>query len=299
VIDKDNIQELFSRSLENHTVPVRLEVWNGLQAKMAAASVSSVVAAKGISALAKWIIGSAAVTGAAVVTTFVVMNSSGEEPQKNTPVTIETTPYSAKEPTESTQTTPISANQSTQPVQKTLPVVNGQLLENRSNINPFLPINVVNNQIDQQKLGQTTQSTANTIQPTSEPINTFVFTGLSDENNKPAEPVVKQASQEQGQSTIEKPVIRMANVFTPLNQDNQEDEYYLIECKNVKSVEVSILNTENVPVYTSTDPSFHWNGRRFNEGDFVEAGIYACVIIYKDMAGKSHKSIQLVEIPKR
>ena len=81
MIDKDNIQELFSRSLENHTTPVRPEVWNGLQAKMAAAGVSSVVATKGISALAKWIIGSAAVTGVAVVTTLVVMSSTNEETQ--------------------------------------------------------------------------------------------------------------------------------------------------------------------------------------------------------------------------
>lgn len=290
MIDKDNIQELFSRSLENHTTPVRPEVWNGLQAKMAAAGVSSVVASKGISALAKWIIGSAAVTGVAVVTTLVVMNSTSEETQTTPPVKVETT-----SPSKEVETTPIVANQPTQTVQNASTDVKEELEQRLPNL--FFPIDKVIDPVDD--IVESTHPKTTVTHSTSDPIDSFEFMGLPDENNKPAEPLVIPSSQSEDQATIEKAVIRMANVFTPLNHDNQEDEYYLIECKHVKSLEVSILNTENDVVYSSTDPAFHWNGRRFNEGDFVEAGTYACVVIYKDLAGKSHKSIQLVEIPKR
>lgn len=290
MIDKDNIQELFSRSLENHTTPVRPEVWNGLQAKMAAAGVSSVVATKGISALAKWIIGSAAVTGVAVVTTLVVINSTSEETQTTPPVKVETT-----SPSKEVEATPIVANQPTQTVQNASTDVKEELEQRLPSL--FFPIDKVIDPVDD--IVESTHPKTTVTHSTSDPIDSFEFMGLPDVNNKPAEPLVIPSSQSEDQATIEKAVIRMANVFTPLNQDNQEDEYYLIECKHVKSLEVSILNTENDVVYSSTDPAFHWNGRRFNEGDFVEAGTYACVVIYKDLAGKSHKSIQLVEIPKR
>lgn len=293
MIDKDNIQELFSRSLENHTTPVRPEVWNGLQAKMAAAGVSSVVATKGISALAKWIIGSAAVTGVAVVTTFVVLNATNEETQTTPSVKVETTSPS-NESDESTQTTPISANQPTQTVQNASTDVKEELEQRLPS--HFFQIDKVIDLVDDIV---ETQQKVTINQSTSEPFESVAFTGLADENEHPAEPVVFQSSQSEEQATIEKAVIVFPNVFTPLNQDNQEDEYYLIDCKHVKSVEVTILNTKNDPVYRSTDPAFHWNGRLNNEGDFVEPGMYVCVVIYKDLAGKSHKSMKLLEIPKQ
>ncbi len=289
MIDKDNIQELFSRSLENHTTPVRPEVWNGLQAKMAAAGVSSVVATKGISALAKWIIGSAAVTGVAVVTTFVVLNSTNEETQTTPPVKVETT-----SPSKEVETTPIVANQPTQTIQNASTDVNEELEQRLPS--HFFQIDKVIDLVDDIVEPQP-KVTIN--QSTSEPFESVAFTGLSDENENPTEPVIFQSSHSEEQATIEKAVIVFPNVFTPLNQDNQEDEYYLIDYKHVMSVEVTILNTKNDAVYRSTDPAFHWNGRLNNEGDFVEPGMYVCVVIYKDLAGKSHKSMKLLEIPKQ
>ena len=43
MIEKDNIQELFSKAFENQTYAVRPELWAGVQAKMAAAGVASLV----------------------------------------------------------------------------------------------------------------------------------------------------------------------------------------------------------------------------------------------------------------
>ena len=291
MIDKDNIQELFSRSLENHTTPVRPEVWNGLQAKMAAAGVSSVVATKGISALAKWIIGSAAVTGVAVVTTLVVMNSTNEETQTTPPVKVETT-----SPSKEVEATPIVANQPTQTVQN----ASTDVKEDQPS-NSFFPRNAVADLVHEPIDAQIDpiQQKVTINQSTSEPFESVAFTGLADENEHPAEQVVFQSSHSEDQATIEKAVIVFPNVFTPLNQDNQEDEYYLIDYKHVMSAEVTILNTKNDPVYRSTDIAFHWNGRLNNEGDFVEPGTYVCVVIYKDLAGKSHKSMKLLEIPKQ
>ena len=86
MIEKDNIQELFSKAFENQTSAVRPELWAGVQAKMAAAGVASTatVATKGLSALTKWIIGSAAVGTVGVVTTVIALNSGEESTNKKT-----------------------------------------------------------------------------------------------------------------------------------------------------------------------------------------------------------------------
>jgi uncharacterized protein (UPF0333 family) len=80
VIEKDNIQELFSKAFENQSAPVRPELWAGVQSKMAAAGVAGATsAAKGISVVAKWILGSAAIGVAGVITTLAVLNTSTSE----------------------------------------------------------------------------------------------------------------------------------------------------------------------------------------------------------------------------
>ena len=49
MIEKDNIQELFSKAFENQTAPVKPELWSGVQTKMAAAGVGGTTAAvKGV-----------------------------------------------------------------------------------------------------------------------------------------------------------------------------------------------------------------------------------------------------------
>ena len=120
MIEKDNIQELFSKTLENHTAPVRPELWNGLQAKMAAAGVSSVAATKGVSLLAKWIIGSAAVATTAVVTTVAILNSKEEPQQPKTPEQQQVSTPAVTDPSvvESTPLASVDNNATENPVVK-------------------------------------------------------------------------------------------------------------------------------------------------------------------------------------
>ncbi|MDH4472105.1 MAG: gliding motility-associated C-terminal domain-containing protein [Fluviicola sp.] len=293
MIEKDNIQELFSKSLENHTAPVRPELWSGLQAKMAAAGVSSVAATKGVSLLAKWIIGSAAVATTAVVTTVAVLNSK-EEPQQQpkAPEQQQISTPAVADPSDVESTTVLTAsenNASTNSVVK--PDANqvypmgGQVV--LDSFTPFIPVErtITPNELPH---------VAATIFPKgTEPVLIEEVIGIpegAEQGITPSELVLPNTVE-----TKEEAIIELPNVFTPLNQDRNNDEYF-IKYKNIASIHVIVQNTENDLVFENKDPDFKWNGRINGTEDFVEPGLYACTVIYQDLAGKTHKKIVLITV---
>jgi len=290
VIEKDNIQELFSKSLENHTTPVRPEVWNGLQAKMAAAGVSSVAATKGVSLLAKWIIGSAAVATTAVVTMVAILNSKEEPQQPKAPTKEQLSTPAASDPSATNSTTPLvslenntDANPAVKPDGNMVYSMGGQVV-----LNSFTPIIPVDRIITQNELP--------VVAPTIVPKNTtpaeVQVIGIPEakENN-----IANSETLENQVVKNDEAIIEFPNVFTPLNQDGNNDEYF-IKCTNVASIHVIFQNTENRLVYETTDLNFKWNGRINGTEDLVEKGTYACIAVYQDLEGKTHKKIILIDV---
>jgi gliding motility-associated-like protein len=287
VIEQDYIRELFSRTLENHTSPVRPEVWNGLQAKMAAAGVSSVgagAAAKGLSALTKWMIGSAAVAGTAVIATIAVVNSPAE-PKKEIPVqteTSQTVPQEELQPAttraDGTQTTVETNTVQQQPDQRTLTLVPAYQ-DGGFDVPP--PVKQ---------------------EPAKEILPSRIFP-LADP--KPEKPVVIQLTEDPKEDAVaakepekayEAAKIEFPNVFTP-NGDHHNDTYSLIKRENIKSMDIVITNEQNKVVYRSNDPAFEWDGTYNGDGgEPVPDGMYACSVVYKDFGDKTKKEINLLEI---
>jgi hypothetical protein len=289
VIEKDHIKELFSNSLEQHSMPVRPEVWSGLQAKMAAAGLTSTAAAaKGISVLTKWIIGgtAAAVVG---VTTVIVMQSN--------------------EPTQRKDTNSLTKEQSTSAVQKSPNEMSNEESQ------PFdAPSNTNIQRIDQQQVQQMTEGSG----PSSDFTELLVPQVLTESKELPvlvptiiygmeyspfAEENTKQAITPQKLVELqrEEPVVQakeaellMPNVFNP-NGDGINDEYFVTSA-HITEAEIIIQNVNNDVVFRSNDIHFRWNGRINGTEDHAANGMYACMIIYKDEAGKSHKRIQLLNL---
>ncbi len=294
MIENDNIKDLFSKGLENHTTPVRPEVWNGLQAKMAAAGVaSSATAVKGLSALAKWIIGGAA-TSAAVVTTVVIVNSQDPAPQEQKTLASATTQQPAFSSTE-------TVNSETQQDQTSAPVTNGstqpvqpqeQLPDNVYSKPVPTPLDFGPWQLDPQET--TTGPDRNAPDPAkTNPTETTPKQIHDQEELEKALAQQKDLELQTPATVNESKITKIPNFFSP-NNDGDNDEFY-IESQHLNDFSVSFMDAQGNALWTSTDPNFKWDGTN-RSGEPVAAGRYICLIVAKDSKGELIKEYKFIEI---
>jgi gliding motility-associated-like protein len=292
VIEKDNIEELFSKAFENQTAPVKPEVWAGVQAKMAAAGVASVAASKGISVLTKWIIGTAAIGTAGVVTTAVLLsnNNQQENPQpeivRNTPIAQHPTNLPEKQADKNAvDWSKVKDNQ------VHLDDLNLDFLKDTSLFKPFclvkqsvLEINTWKDSAEVMKVPVVVEIP--TVSNPSPIVNPIPETKKFPENtNEPAHAV------------LESKVTSFPNFFSP-NGDNDNDSYF-IELKNKEEIvdfKVQVFNQENKLVFVSTDPSFVWNGEDIRSNETIKDGMYFCLVTVKDKSGNAYNDKQLIEV---
>lgn len=78
------------------------------------------------------------------------------------------------------------------------------------------------------------------------------------------------------------------NVFTP-NNDHFNDEFVLINPKNIKELEIVILNRWGDVVFKSSDVDFKWNGKNNNSGAECTSGTYFYTL---EMVNFSNVTIQ-------
>jgi len=286
VIEKDNIRDLFSRTLENHTSTVRPEVWNGLQAKMAAAGVTSAVGAKGISALAKWLIGSAAVSAAAVTTVVLVnRNDVPEAPTKQQQET--TAPVASVE-------APAQEEQSTIDWSK---VDDNKLISKPADIQFQQPAETSLWTIPEQ-LAAVTQLPVNQ-HPQLEPGQTTSTAGKPGEQAATVTDTKPKASGQESATTqdtkpeiAEAKITKIPNFFSP-NNDGDNDVFN-IESQNLNDFTIVISDAKGM-VWTSSDPNFKWDGTYMNS-DSAPAGTYSVVIMARDGKGKLIREFKTLEI---
>lgn len=313
MIEKDPIQEKFSKVFENHSLPVRPELWAGVQAKMAAAAVASstgAVAAKGISTLSKWIIGGL-ITSSAVVTTVVVTQQNDEVvPQKNKVAVAQQKTdnqgaSSANDVVNTTQLNDVPTQtiqpeaQVSEPKTKRTESVNNTASEpvsvnhgEHKNIEHKPANDQVNVSVKEQK---TKSETEQVVKPSagdtkkSEPKKDVVSPtkskSTSGENSDKKDPIVPT----QSDVKAVKCELTIPNQFSP-NNDNFGDEFKLLAHENLSENDfsVSVLDKQGKVVFKSDDINFGWNGRDLN-GDPLEEGTYVYLIVGKDTAGKSIK----------
>lgn len=281
--NNDNIKELFSKSFEEHSFPVREELWKGVQSKMAAAGVTSVAATKTISLFTKFLIGTAVVSTGVVTALFVGKNESAStETASKKPVTSEVN-KSVQSPSK------VAVKQSE--VQNNFVVdFDYDLFMDTLLYKPFCLVKgpVLADDIPPVLVAATDVVAENSTKPiavaesiTKETQPTSVFPENTD---KPVSAVL--ASE----------LTKFPNFFSP-NSDGNNDEYF-VEIANkelIKSFLVQIFNVQNKLVYQSNDPDFKWNGEYNGE---IAEGIYFCLVTIVDNSGKVIKDKQLIEAKK-
>lgn len=309
MIEKDNIQELFSKAFENQTAPVRPELWAGVQAKMAAAGVASTatVATKGLSALTKWIIGSAAVGTVGVVTTVVALNSGDKKVNQK-----------ADSPKEISQNMTIVSpeekkHENTKPAPHTTytkPVVveDKQLADipqaTNTNSKEYIKDDFVKNDDYSQETAKPDKTKQEVTKSVTENIRkestekTDSKKESSDKKDDVREtPTAKhpEDSKEPVFVKLEAKVTKFPSIFTP-NGDGSNDIYF-VKAENINDFQLLIIDQNNREMFRSNAPGEHegWNGRD-KSGDEAPSGSYAAIVTGKDQNGKSFRDIQLFEL---
>jgi gliding motility-associated-like protein len=283
VKSNDNIKDLFSKSFEQHSLPVREELWKGVQSKMAVAGVTSVAAAKTVSLVAKWLIGSAVVASGIVVAVFV----GNSEPVSNKIAPKKTIATSKNKSEQATSDIPVKQSE----VQNNLEIdFDYGLFMDTAFFKPFCLVKgpVLTADIPPVLVAATDVVAENSTTPiaaaettTKETQTAAVFPENTD---KPVSAVL--ASE----------LTKFPNFFSP-NNDGNNDEYFveLANKEQIKSFLVQIFNVQNKLVFQSNDPDFKWNGE-YN-GETTE-GIYFCLVTIIDISGKVIKDKQLIEAKK-
>jgi gliding motility-associated-like protein len=283
VKNNDNIKELFSKSFDEHSLPVREELWKGVQSKMAAAGVTSVAVTKTISLLTKWLIGTAVVSTGVVTALFV---------GKNEPTLTETAPKKpvTTEVNKSVQSPSKVAVKHSEVQNNFVVDFDYDLFMDTILYKPFClvkgpistddipPVLVAATDVVAEN-STTPIAVAETITKVTQPTTVF-----PENTDKPVSAVL--ASE----------LTKFPNFFSP-NNDGNNDEYF-VEIANkeqIKSFLVQIFNVQNKLVFQSTDPDFKWNGE-YN-GETAE-GIYFCLVTIVDSSGKTIKDKQLIEAKK-
>lgn len=278
----DNIKDLFSKSFEQHSLPVREELWKGVQSKMAVAGVTSVAAAKTVSLVAKWLIGSAVVASGIVVAVFVGNN----EPVSNKVAPKKTIAITKNKSEQATTDIPVKHSD----VQNNLEIdFDYGLFMDTAFFKPFCLVKepVINCFTPPEPLENEFLSNAAQVDKIEiKQIITETESGLIFPEN-PTEPV---------HAVLAAELTKFPNFFSP-NGDGNNDVYY-VEIANkdqIQSFLVQIYNVENKLVFQSTDVNFNWNGEYNNE---VKEGIYFCLVTIVDGSGKVIKDKQLIESKK-
>lgn len=311
MIEKDNIQELFSKAFENQTAAVRPELWAGVQAKMAAAGVASTatVATKGLSALTKWLIGSAAVGTVGVVTTVVALNSGEESTntKKDAPKEISqnvsttspeennTTAQSVRK--ENTYSAKPEVANSTEPFEDIPQITNPYSKEFKSDPDQVRKENhpaAETIKEDKGKPEEKTASTDNSKKESNEKTDSKkTLADRKDDNKETTSIKHPENTKEPVFADLEAKVTKFPTMFTP-NGDRSNDTYF-VTVENINDFQLVIIDQNNHEMFRTNNPGDEWNGTN-RGGEEAPSGSYAAIVTGKQQNGKSFRDIQLFEL---
>lgn len=267
--DKDYIKDLFSEKLSNYEVPVRSDLWSGIQSQIGNIGATTAVA-KGISSSLKWMIGVA--SSVAVIGTAVWISSADDDTRPNKKVQISESSktsidkVNAKESIVNAAQISIKTPPSLSVVDPTVPVSNELW-------NSFLPSEIPNG---------TKETIVHDVDSKMDAIPPVLVEEKVVKNQDLAVIVIAEVEKHFEPGKIEE----FSNVFTP-NGDGVND-YFLLKSENLKDFYIRIFNDKDVLVFQSNDKDFKWMGTD-NSGEMVEKGNYGYVIFATDLNGKSVK----------
>lgn len=275
--DKDYIKELFSEKLSGHEVPVRGDLWSGIQSQMA--STATTAATKGISIAAKWAIGIASsviVAGSVVWLASDKETSTNEKPQISHVQRIETEKETENVPSISPEVSnekpTVSAAPNGQKGQSNMnasDAFGGGIMEDQEGKNPPLIV---------KERKEVSEDRREEKRP---------------ENVSAENPDKKEATNETNAASNDTRVVgkieewAKTNTFSP-NNDGINDFFYL-KTNNLKEFNISVINDKGQVVFTSPEADFKWDGMDRKTGEIVPAGHYVYMIIAMDKNGNPIK----------
>lgn len=294
--DKVNIEELFSKTLSEHQVSVRPELWNAIQAKVAVNATTvagtSVVAK---SLLLKGIIGLSALT---VIATgaYLLMPSSESATKQTQPILdkheISTTQENSNQEKVDQSTKTIHVQQEKKQADKASTSVAQPLSTQEEHANDIEEFAAPEKPKQTITVVETTKPTINNNKSTTKEISPVIKP-----ENKSAE-IVKTTPAKETTNTPQSFVKTWdkTNVFTP-NNDGVND-YFFVETGELKEFSISILDMNNNVVFVSEDPKFQWDGTNYRTGEKVANGNYSYIIYAVGLNGEQIKQFNLLYITK-
>jgi gliding motility-associated-like protein len=280
--DKDYIKELFSEKLSNHEVPVRSDIWSGIQSQIGNTA-STTVVVKGISSSLKWMVGvasSVVVIGTAI---WISSNRTGDKPEK---VQITQNAPNKIEPAEKSKATIVSISSQKENV-NTSP--------NQSIVDQVVAssINEVEESISHQKQIDHLGNSENSVSQPKGEINSSPIITESNSAAGTSANTLSAVNPQEVKLFEDGKIEEFVNVFTP-NGDGMNDVFFL-SSDNLVDFTIRIFNEKNQLVFQSTDKNFKWYGLD-GVGNMVEPGNYAYIIFATDLNGKSVKMFKSLAI---
>ena len=275
---KDEIKDFFSNTLNNHELPVRADLWQGIASQM-----GTTTAVTSTSIWTKLAIATVGLATASMVIYAVVKNDVQQVPKKGNIQTEQKVNHTKehKPEEEHKPEKPRSTQQKTAftwvTVPTTIPFLGiSQLVENSLKLNQTQPFVSLPEQLFQVDL----------IENQSLPsIESNPSIGSSNEQKEAvsSDPVISQVQEVISASEKSDKIGTLSNVFTP-NGDNVND-FLFVESTQLSDFQVVVMDKYNKTVFTSTDPSFRWDGIGLS-GEPVPAGNYVYFITARDEDGK-------------
>ncbi len=297
--DKDYIEELFSKTLNEHQVNVRPELWNSIQSQVATSGASTAASVASKSLWVKGFIGIGSVI-AISIGTYVYFNPT-EVIIEKAPQPIENT-----QPTKEIITSPKEEENITE-------IKGGNKLtttthENEENVNAFI-------QPSHQEVTETSAPPQVNLTPSNKEVvkkEPAVIEGpisiaqkATPKITTPEKLVQKEPATQNNNNNnnkaepVHKDIIKPwdnTNVFTP-NGDGVNDLFYL-EIGELKEFSIAILDKDNNVVYISDSPQFKWDGTNYLTGEKVPDGTYSYILYAVDLTGEQTRQFNLLYITK-
>lgn len=294
--DKKNIEELFSKLLNEHQEAVRPELWDAIQTKMAANTVASTSGSLiGKSLLVKGIVGITSIAaigfGAYVLLSKDTVVKQAIEPTIEQLIKVDEPTIENKDITVELPV-PIEQKEIKNPTLLTEDVIEQPSIETFVEQQPTNEI--VEQKITTSPSTTTTYSTAYSTNETTETVEKTTVSMQPVEEEKIAEDVIEKGVVSEHKGFV-KPW-NNTNVFTP--NDDGINDYFFLETGDLKEFSISILDKENKVVFVSEDTNFRWDGTHYLTGEKVPDGNYSYIIYAVDLNGEQIKQFNLLYITK-
>lgn len=291
--DKDYIQELFSKKLSGHEVPVRSDLWSGIQSQIG--STATTAASGGVSIAAKWVIG---IASSVIVAGSVIWFASDESPEQNVIPSVSKLeqPNKISEEREEPLVAKILSSEQERSSQETIKTNNGDG-NTRAEVNNNTDINNRGTEAGPQNVAplivrqQITKEEASARQDDKKSNTPEKNTNATAAGGSSQNPSIVQ---QEGSKPVVGKIEEWVNVFSP-NGDAVNDIFKL-ESENLKDFTITVLDEKNQVVYTSSNPGFEWNGMNSKTGEMVPGGNYGYIVIARDVNGNLIKMFKNLTI---